>query len=199
MRLCSTGGFILKSRFCNICSRRGSEFCESCQQNDEALNFYPEAYYKDMFYYGSAWSNKDVNIFHWNTTNDVADETRTINIGSHAYCPYCAKEALPLQRDIKRYDDYRVTGYCCLCEGALAESAYKNTELVLLAKHEKELSDLKQQWLPKLKYDVDTLFRLQQTYREKRFNSNKEYCGKSYFTTINGDVPVTVDNLFDLN
>lgn len=188
----------MMGRFCNICERKNSIYCNECLKNDETLNFRPLREHSEKFYYSSSWNSPGKNCFSWNTTNESAVETRVVYIGNTAYCPYCGNKALALQRNIKRFNDYEISGYCCLCDGALAESEYESLKAALIAEHEKELEGLKREWLPKLKYDADKLFQIEQTRRTNRFNSNKDY-GCSYFSTINGKTPDTIDKLLHID
>jgi hypothetical protein len=187
------------NRFCNICARQNSSFCENCLKNDENLNFRPREHFKYMFTYSSCWKNKGETAYFWNTTNDTAIETRTVTIGSDEYCPYCGRKALSLQRAIKTFDNYSITGYCCLCEGALAEIEYRKKEQELLVRYEKERSDLRKEWSSKLSFNMDKLFEIQEEKRRQKFNNYTKDFSNNYFTTINDEIPTDIESILKLS
>lgn len=62
--------------------------------------------------------------YSWDGTSEEAKETLTLTleeISGYPICAYCCRQALPIQKNLRRYDDYRTTGYGCVCKKAMDE------------------------------------------------------------------------------
>lgn len=58
----------------------------------------------------------------FNTSHEDLKTTEVLfNIFSENYCAYCGERAKPIQSRIRKFKDYTVTGYTCICEGAFQE------------------------------------------------------------------------------
>lgn len=47
--------------------------------------------------------------------------TKVTTIGNYSYCFYCGRVARPIQNKIIKFEDYSITGYTCVCKGAMDE------------------------------------------------------------------------------
>ena len=184
----------MNNRFCNICIKRNTLACKDCLQKGENLNFVPHSEFRPMFDYHSSWHNGNTNIYSFNCNNTKSVQTRVIEIDGDMYCPYCGNKALVLYSDHFDYGGLR--GYCCLCDQALAEIEFQKELNRLNDEHEKKLYELQLAWKDKLKYNSRKLFDIQQRNREERFKTVDDV---SYFTTINGKTPETIERLFELD
>lgn len=92
----------------------------------------------------------------WDSTSG-AEETKMIVDRYQHYCAYCGNSGLPLQPYFKGSFTHegsdRVTGYACVCSGAMDEADYKQKVVELKDKYEEDLYHLKQQ-APKVNTEV---------------------------------------------
>lgn len=163
------------NNFCNNCINK--EMC--CQCGKYKDKFIPNEAVKPYFqkvYIGTEGINGY--IWRFDTTNPSLYETRSISICGQLYCPYCGEK----MHCIQDKDTLFVIGYCCFCEGAREEIAYKKEIKVLEEKHKLELLELKNKYKEKLKYSIPKLVEIK-TNIEKKELKNSNY---SYFSTING-------------
>lgn len=96
-------------------------------KKEETLYDYADDRAKDMVsqgYVGSGHGNYGGNkqyLISFDTSYPDARETQTIKISRHHYCSYCSRLALPIQSEIYTKNNYKVTGYTCVCKGAMDE------------------------------------------------------------------------------
>lgn len=77
----------------------------------------------------------------WNSQCD-AEPTKMIHMRSRPVCAYCGNVGFPLQPHIERFRDYEVTGYTCVCKGAMDEVEWKHDLCEMEKKHREELQAL---------------------------------------------------------
>lgn len=57
-------------------------------------------------------------------------------------CAYCGNKGFPLQPHISRHDDYRITGYTCVCKDAMDSLDIEEQVEAMKVRHRKELEEL---------------------------------------------------------
>jgi len=85
-------------------------------------------------------------MYSWDGTCDDAKETLTLElpgVSGYPICAYCCRQALPIQKNLRRYDDYRTTGYGCVCKKAMDEVAIREKIEQEEEKHRKKISAIK--------------------------------------------------------
>jgi hypothetical protein len=94
----------------------------------------------------------------WNSSKDGLMSTKTVMIDGTNTCVYCGHRALPIQNNLLHNkflstDDYKITGYCCVCSKACDEVIVENKIAALEEAHQKAVKDLKKM-LPSPDMDV---------------------------------------------
>lgn len=89
---------------------------------------------------------------YWNSECD-ASPTKMVNTYGRPVCAYCGNEGLPLQPNISGWKDYEVTGYTCVCKGAMDEVDWRSEVTEVENKHYEEMSALRRRE-PKTNPDV---------------------------------------------
>lgn len=77
----------------------------------------------------------------WDSQCD-AEPTKMIQTYGRPVCAYCGNQGLPLQPNI-RFNDYDVTGYSCVCKGAMDEEEWRQEITEVENKHYEEISAIK--------------------------------------------------------
>lgn len=183
--------------YCIACRYKDTDTCIKCKENNAYNdNFEPIPEAKE--YFGKYFITYDrPNEWGYKSTANYKLTTHTIQIKYNHYCAYCSNEAFPLQ--IPDVRDLPIVGYRCFCNGAIKELEYRERKKELLAKHEKELRDLNNEYADSLTIDAKNLFEIHQAAERKYFESHlPDY---KYFSTINGVEMHNCDNetniLFD--
>lgn len=85
-------------------------------------------------------------LYSWDGTSEDAKETLTLQlegVSGYPICAYCCRQALPIQKNMRRYDDYRTTGYGCVCKKAMDEVAIREKIEQEEEKHRKKIYAIK--------------------------------------------------------
>lgn len=184
------------SSICNYCINKSQ--CSECDKNwkDKFVPSEEVKHYFERHYVGVR--GIDGRVYSWNSTNPNLVPTTDIDIDKyHYHCPYCGEEMFPIQGYLAQgIDDYRTTGYCCICQGARDELEYQRKRIELEQKHAKELRDLDDQYRDKLKYCTDKLVEMRLSKIKKNLADN--HYTYSYFSTLNGEKYSSVEQFIKL-
>ena len=165
---------------CNHCINTSQ--CEECDKGwkDKFIPSKEVEHYFKNGYVGVRGINGLT--YHWVSDNPDLVPTHSINIDGTRYCAYCGEEMFPIQGYLAQgIDNYTVTGYCCICQGARDELEYKVKQEELTQKHEQEIKNLKNSYREKLKFCTKKLIDIKLKKIIKNCNSPYEY---NYFSGI---------------
>ena len=100
---------------CNYCVNK--DFCSKCDSKWKD-KFIPNNDVKKYFNYGYV-GVRGIHGYVWSfdTTNEKLISTHAIKIYNSLYCPYCGEKMLTIQDR----SSLATIGYCCICDGAMAE------------------------------------------------------------------------------
>ena len=164
---------------CNYCINKSQ--CSECNIQDKFIPSEEVRWCFEHYYVGVR--GIDGCVWEWNSSRKGIEPTSEVQIEGSHYCPYCGETMFSIQgclaKGIKNYD---VTGYCCLCQGARNELAYKHKVKALKQKHEDELYAVQTEYREKLVYCTDKLFEIKQREEKKRFDFFKDH--HSYFNVV---------------
>ena len=165
---------------CNYCINKSQ--CSECDKGwkDKFIPAEEVESYFERHYVGVRGINGSE--FGWNSSNPDLVPTRSITIGSTKYCAYCGETMFPIQGCLAQgMNNYAVTGYCCICQGARDELEYKAKEEELIRKHEQEKKELQNSYRERLKFCTEKLIDIQLKQIIKSCESPYEY---TYFSSL---------------
>lgn len=169
---------------CNYCINESA--CSECNKKRWLDKFIPSDNVKKYFKYSYNGVMGLGGKYTWDfdTTNPDLIETHSVTIDGKYYCPYCCEPMFSIQADIKKYNDYSITGHCCICDGARSEIEYEIEKDKLEKKHITECSELQEKYRESLKFDSEKLFEIKQANERKDFEFSSH--GYTHFSTLNG-------------
>lgn len=173
---------------CNYCTNKSQ--CSECDKGwmDKFIPSKEVEHYFERYYVGVRGINGS--RYEWNSSNPDHIPTHSITIGRTKYCPYCGETMFPIQGYLARgIDNYDITGYCCICQGARDELEYKNKQEELAQKHKQEMRDLEKSYREKLKFCTEKLIDMQLKKIIENCESPYEY---NYFSGVD-DVKEMMD------
>lgn len=172
-------------RVCHMCENQSH-----CQINGEMCGkdkdkFIPKEKVKHFFtrYCIGIDENGDRKYFtHVDLDNPDLKPTHSILVGGHVHCAYCGEKSMHV-----------AAGYCCICDGALAEVQYNKELCELEAKHRLEMDELRKKWRKKLSFNLSRLLEVKQTQEKSRIDMwRDDVC---HFMTINGNKITDLEDL----
>jgi hypothetical protein len=101
---------------------------------------------KKFFKWGSRYNGKNESGYRYSTTHEELEPTRTASIDGKEYCIYCGNPAYSIQANINRFNNYDVTGHCCICKNAMDEIDYRKEKEELQTKHYEEKEELDEKY-----------------------------------------------------
>lgn len=173
---------------CSYCVNTGA--CEKCDKNWRDM-FIPSDEVKRFFFKGYV-GVRGMNgyIYDFDTMDESLVPTHSIRIGNTHYCPYCGEEMFCIQDR----ETLAVTGYCCLCKGAMAEIEYEKARKKLEEEYKKALANLQEEYRERLTFDAKKL--VEEKHRQE-MDSFKFFGADRYnhFGTINGKSYTEIDQI----
>lgn len=175
---------------CNYCVNTGA--CEKCDKNWRDM-FVPSDEVKRFFHKGYV-GVRGMNgyTYDFDTTSTSLIPTHSIRIGNTNYCPYCGDAMFNIQDK----ETLVVTGYCCICKGAMAEIEYENAKKALEEEYERNLSLLQDKYREALTFDAKKLVEA----KHKADNERIEFFGAdryNHFGTLNGKSYTEIDQILE--
>lgn len=170
---------------CSYCINKKE--CKECKKNGWFDKFIPYEDVKEYFIngYNGVRGYDGKHTWDFNNTNPKLLETHFILIKNKHYCPYCGEEMFPIQKEVLEFNDYSITGYCCICKGARTEIKYEKEKKELEERYKKKLESLDEKYNKRLKFNSEKLFKIKQQKEKESFESySNKYC---HFSTLNGD------------
>lgn len=160
---------------CNYCINKKA--CNDCDigWHDKFIPNNKVRKYFNMGYNGV----RGINGYMWefDTTSEHLISTHAISIYGSVYCPYCGEKMECIQDP----STLETIGYCCICEGALAELEYERKLAELKKAYELDCTNLRAEYSDKLSFDTDKLLSIKHKIERER-----PRWGLSHFTTIIG-------------
>lgn len=165
-------------KICHLCQNQShcksnEELCDENKDkfvpNDKVRHFFKR------YYIGNDENGDRKYVTHVDLDNPDLQPTHSILVGSRLYCAYCGDRSI-----------HATAGYCCICDGALAEVEYNKELCELEAKHRLEKDELRKKWSGKLRFNIDRLLEVRHSHERSRGSMWGE--NANHFTTINGNV-----------
>lgn len=93
----------------------------------------------ERVYVGTRHGDATGHSWSWDSMNGSLKPTLTHVVeGSRAFCAYCGNRAYPIQERI----GYQVTGFTCVCKGAMDEIEWMAVRQQMLDRHHDELVEM---------------------------------------------------------